>query len=145
MKHSERFENAVSKLYNAFHEGRLKGMDCEACAVGNICDNNGDWRYMPYYGMSNSWNREIYLETVKKTGYSDDELVNIERLFMYGVREGSFKHKWKNNETDETTETQFQGLCAVVEYLCELEGIENIMDYQSLFNPKRELELTQIF
>jgi len=36
MKTTERFEKAVSKLYNAFHENRLDASDCEHCAVGNI-------------------------------------------------------------------------------------------------------------
>ena len=37
-------------------------------------------------------------------------------------------------ETDK--EQQFKGLCAVVEYLCELDGIPNVMDYTSLFETK---------
>lgn len=37
---SERFTNAVTKLYNAFHKGTLNAWDCKACAVGNICDNS---------------------------------------------------------------------------------------------------------
>lgn len=41
MKTTKRFDNAVTKLYNAFHNGELNAMDCTMCAVGNMCDNNG--------------------------------------------------------------------------------------------------------
>jgi hypothetical protein len=39
-----------------------------------------------------------------------------------------------------TKEFQFKGLEAVVKYLCELDGISNVMDYTSLFeyNDKNE-------
>ncbi|MCW3109903.1 MAG: hypothetical protein JWQ09_4409 [Segetibacter sp.] len=37
MKHSERFERAVSALVDAFYKGTLRKGDCAACAVGNMC------------------------------------------------------------------------------------------------------------
>ena len=37
-----RLENAITKLYNAFHNGELNSLDCRHCAVGNLCDNSGD-------------------------------------------------------------------------------------------------------
>jgi hypothetical protein len=43
MKTTERFENAVMKLYNAFHRNELNANNCQMCAVGNICDNNYQW------------------------------------------------------------------------------------------------------
>ena len=43
MKTTKRFEDAVTKLYTAFHEGKLDAFDCSACAVGNMLDNEGSW------------------------------------------------------------------------------------------------------
>lgn len=140
-KTSERFTNAVTKLYNAFHKGELNGLDCTKCAVGNICDNNGAWADVScavlsikrYHGESKC--------VIDKTGYSPQELRYIEEIFLTGVKEGGFWESRLMHDKD----SQFKGLCAVVEYLCELEGIPNVMDYTCLFEtendePKYKLE-----
>ena len=137
MKTTERFERAVSKLYNAFHKGELNAFRCKHCAVGNICDNRADWagstlRVAPLILYTNKEAEKLS----QKTGYTCKHLINIERIFM-----GCFDYRDIGNERDK----QFKGLCAVVEYLCELDGIPNIMDYTSLFEtennePKKQLE-----
>lgn len=133
MKTTERFDNAVSKLYTAYHSGELSGMQCHMCAVGNICNNNSSW-YEPV-AKSRPHTKGTYLddtklplicdvlenETIKKTGYSGNELAKVESIFV------------SHSYYDETKETQFKGLCAVVEYLCELDNIPNVMDYRKLF------------
>lgn len=133
MKTTPRFDSAVSKLYNAFHEKRLIGNDCTACAVGNMCDNSGSW-----FGAVDSARPELNMnyikitklplmknvvdnETIIKTGYSGNQLAMIETLFLSEI------------DIVENEETQFKGLCKVVEYLCELDNIPNIMDYTRLF------------
>lgn len=140
MKHSERFENAVTKLYNAFHNGELDAMDSCFCAVGNMCDNKNEWH--PY--LHNYMGIEEYEKGKKlsiETGYSNYELLNIESIFMLGIKKTECRGKAKWMASEMTKETQFKGLCAVVEYLCELEGIPNIMDYQKLFeSAKNKLE-----
>lgn len=40
MKTSKRLEQALTKLYNAYHNKQLNPEDCAACAVGNILDNH---------------------------------------------------------------------------------------------------------
>ena len=121
MKTTERFDNAITKLYNAFHKGELNAMDCKACAVGNICNNSDNW--MVYYD-------------VPETGYSKQELQNIEDLFMFGNLSVSVANKWNPNIMNK--ETQFKALCGVVEYLCELDNIPNVMEVQSLFEYENE-------
>ena len=144
MKTSERFTNAVTKLYNAFHKGELLLTSTCYCAVGNICNNNNDW-YDEIINLKEE--RSIFRSVIDKkyissnptilsSGYSAYELGEIERLFAEG-------HRWSFDE--KCKENQFKGLCAVVEYLCELEGIPNVMDYTCLFetendNPKYQLE-----
>lgn len=122
-QHPERFTNAVVKLYNAFHKNQLIAMDCDKCAVGNLCDNDGEWK------QAGGIIPEAYS---KHTGYSSVELGNIEYLFMYGTKRSKHAYPvWF--ASDNRKETQFKGLCAVVEYLCELDNIPNIMDYTKLF------------
>lgn len=130
-KHSERFTNAVTKLYNAFHKGELNAMDCTKCAVGNMC-NNSNHRALKYEAPA--------------TGYSPKELMDIENIFMFGAKSlANIKWYAFSVNSSKANNKVFEALCAVVEYLCELEGIPNIMDYTSLFEtennePKHQLE-----
>ena len=139
MKTTKRFENAVMKLYNAFHSNELKAMKCSACAVGNICDNTLSWSFRRNVIFNgNKFTSYVYEEEkdFKKNGYSISELVEIERIFL------------NENITIENKETQFKGLCAVVEYLAELDNIPNPMDYSKLFetnNDKPIYELNEVF
>ena len=147
----KRFTDAVSKLYNAFHKGELDAMDCEFCAVGNICNNNWDWAvftgYSTSYGLLNieyATTEEIRLgyKAVSGSGYSPTHIVNIEKSFLDGMGAKGYSYGFTQNK-----ENQFKGLCAVIEYLCELDNIPNILDYTSLFEfnenneAKNELQL----
>jgi P2-related tail formation protein len=110
------------------------------CAVGNLCDNKNYWECasQDFY----TWNFDIGFyktnvtehikneakELIHKTGYSVSELIDVERIFI------------QNTGRQKTKEANFKGLEAVVEYLCELDNIPNVMDYSSLFeyNEKNE-------
>ena len=46
MKTPKRLENALVKLYEAFHNNTLNPEDCTACAVGNILDNHDSWKHL---------------------------------------------------------------------------------------------------
>ena len=145
----KRFEQAVTKLYNAFHTGDLNAYDCEKCAVGNICGNS-NWSEptAKFIKMTNTHTKfelvgnDIF--NIENTGYSAFELRCIEKIFMFGILGGKmYFDRYKH--IGETKHNQFRGLCAVIEYLCELDGIPNIMDYKSLFeveNDKAVNELT---
>lgn len=132
MKTTERFDKAVTKLYNAFHNGELNAMDCKMCAVGNMCDNTEEW----------------VLNYESDTGYSQFELENIEKVFMQGyipetetwrVVEKRFKGNILADGWDaklvnkDNKDLCFIALCAVIEYLCELDNTPNVMDYTKLF------------
>lgn len=131
MKTTERFDNAVTKLYNAFHKGELNAYSPCACAVGNMLDNTSFiGGYYPGAGL-----REVKSIENKDIGYSGIELYHVERIFIKC-------HIGQINLT--LVEKQFKGLCAVVEYLFELDNIPNVMDYTKLFEtendePKYEL------
>ena len=46
MKTTKRFDLAIQKLYQAFHNNTLNPDDCKLCAVGNILDNNDNWKHL---------------------------------------------------------------------------------------------------
>lgn len=152
MKTTKRFDNAVIKLYNAFHENRLVAMDCTACAVGNLCDNSRAWIDHPILSEARALdetniNEFVDVPNIMGTNYSALELAQIENLFMFGYKlEINYKKKdCISIKFPDLKERHFVGLCAVIEYLCELDNIENVMDYTKLFEteenaPKHILE-----
>ena len=81
MKTPKRLEEAIIKLYKAFHNNTLDPEDCSACAVGNILDNYDSWKHLSNEHGSLQLN---YIGTVhqklerKFNGYSPSELLNIE-------------------------------------------------------------------
>ena len=132
-----RLENAITKLYNAFHNNELGRESCARCAVGNIIGHRA------WYGGSAHAYVENNLECVESiflrsshennSGYSLEELAIVEYKFIVSIGK------------TETKETQFKGLCAVIEYLCELDGVDNVMEIQSLFEYKEGVkELNEI-
>ena len=135
-----RLNNAIKKLYVAFHNNRLNPECCKQCAVGNICDNTDSWKHLTdthgsvqlnYIGRVN--------QKLGKTfyGYSPKELLQIEAIFLNGC---GFSLPYNQNtiKPKDTTskETLFNGLCAVVTFLCSIDGVANVMDYSKLFEYK---------
>ena len=140
MKTTERFDNAVSKLYTAYHNNTLNAFDCKMCAVGNILNNDMWWGLGTHIGKRNFDN-----EYLKISGYSSEELNIVELMFMRGINNDEDNPKFRHLVDSPCKETQFKGLCAVVEYLCELDNIPNVMDYTKLFEsennePKYQLQ-----
>jgi hypothetical protein len=136
MKTTKRFDRTISKLYPAFHNGTLDAMDCKKCAVGNMCNGDSSWKHNGF---------------ITDTGYSPIELMWVEMIFMFGrIPENchpdkiiSGHEKWRPDDWDASEITnnkdiQFKALCAVIEYLCELDNIPNVMDYTCLFETKED-------
>ncbi len=137
MIHSTRFEQAITKLYNAFHQGRLQPECACQCAVGNIVDNKDFWKHFSDDHGSLKLNYVGYInqEFGKRfNGYSPSELLQIEAAFLKGcgyslpLRYNGVKPQRPNDK-----EIQFEGLSAAIEVLCKLDGLDNIMDYSKLF------------
>ncbi len=140
MKTTQRLDNALKKLYKAFHEDTLHPECCKQCAVGNILDNTDGWKYLTdlhgsvvlnYVGMVNqNFGRKL-------NGYTPMELLQIEAEFLKGCGYSlplDPNRKKPKNPTDQ--ETLFNGLCKTVEFLCKLDGVENVLDYSKLFEFK---------
>ena len=124
MKTPERLEQALVKLYNAFHNNRLDPEDCTACAVGNILDNQDSWKHLSNDHGSLQLN---YIGTVH-------QLLEIEKVFLIACGfETPLCHYNPKPQNPRDKETLFNGLCAVVSLLCELDDIPDVMDYSKLF------------
>lgn len=141
METTKRFENAVTKLYSAFHKNEMNAYNCSACAVGNICNGESAWKNVLGFNGSECEVPSVSLvnynghtkNIIKKTGYTPEELGWVELKFMKA-----------NPYGNQTKSTQFQGLCNVVEYLCELDGIPNVMDFKSLFETENGNAVKQL-
>ena len=141
MKTTKRFEEAVTKLYKAFHEGTLDAMDCQHCAVGNLVGSK-NW---VIHGIPIGEENRIVNCFENKTGYSRKELTIIEHIFIFGSKKGQNLTKLFSNSIsksdvisfkkteEEQKELQFKGLCAVIKYLAELDNIPDPTDYSKLF------------
>lgn len=149
MKTPFRLEQAIQKLYVAFHNNELHPECCKQCAVGNILDNREDWKHLSDHHGSMELN---YLGKVhqalnrKFNGYSPLELLEIETTFLKACGYKlplDYKNSKPKNPTDK--DTLFNGLIEVVALLCRFDNIPNVMDYSKLFefeNDKPKYELS---
>ena len=135
METTKRFDQAISKLYNAFHNQTLNPESCTQCAVGNILDNKDFWKHLSDYHGSTKLN---YIGLVhqnlgkKFNGYSPIELLQIEMEFL--VKCGySLPLRHSNSKKKISQDTLFTALCGVVELLCKFDNLPNIIDCSKLF------------
>jgi hypothetical protein len=142
MKTAQRLDHALRKLYNAFHEGTLHPECCKQCAVGNILDNNDSWKHLTdlhgsmvlnYVGLvSQNFGRRF-------NGYTPMELLQIEAEFLKGCGYTlPLDRNCKKPDDPTDKEFLFNGLSKAVEFLCKLDGIENVTDYSKLFDFENE-------
>ena len=144
MKTTARFNQAIEKLYNAFHNNTLNPECCNQCAVGNILDNTDAWQHLSNFHGSTQLN---YLGLVhqnlgrKFNGYSPIELLQIEATFLKACGYALPLHH-THKKPKRTPENLFNGLEAVVKLLCQFDNVPNVMDCSILFNFKPETKVT---
>jgi hypothetical protein len=138
MKTTTRFNKAIEKLYNAFHNNTLNPECCNQCAVGNILDNTNAWQHLSDFHGATQLN---YLGLVyqnlgrKFNGYSPIELLQIEATFLKACGYTLPLH-YSNKKPKRTPENLFNGLEAVIKLLCKLDNAPNVMDCSILFDYK---------
>ncbi|QTD38679.1 Na(+)-translocating NADH-quinone reductase subunit F [Polaribacter batillariae] len=137
MKTSKRLEQALIKLYNAYHNNKLNPEDCTACAVGNILDNLDSWKHLSneHGSLQLNYVGSVHQNLGRKfNGYSPLEILQIEKVFLDAC---GFKtplcHYNKRPQNPTSKKVLFNGLCAVVELLCKFDNVSNVMDYSRLF------------
>ena len=134
---TKRFNTAINKLYQAFHDNTLHPECCKQCAVGNILDHKEAWKHLSDHHGSTELN---YLGQVHQNlgrrfnGYTPMELLQIESTFLVACGYTIPLHH-KNSKPKNPTDKDvlFKGLSAVVSYLCKLDGIPDVMDCEALF------------
>lgn len=137
METPKRLENALIKLYNAFHNDELNPECCSACAVGNILDNHDSWKHLSdkHGSLELSYVGRVHQNLGRKfNGYTPLELLKIEKTFLdaCGYKTPLCHYNMKpDNPTDK--ELLFNGLGKVVALLCSFENIANVMDYSKIF------------
>jgi hypothetical protein len=137
MKTPKRLEQALIKLYNAFHNDELNPECCSACAVGNILDNHDSWKHLTngHGSLQLSYVGRVHQNLGRKfNGYSPLELLHIEKTFLEACGFTVPLCHYNSKPQDPTNKDSiFNALCAVVGYLCELEDIANVMEYSKIF------------
>ncbi len=137
MQTSLRLENAIKKLYNAFHNNTLHPECCHQCAVGNILDNTDAWKHLSdtHGSLQLNYVGIVHQNLGRKfNGYSPIEILQIESAFLNGCGYSlPLNHKGKKPNDCKNKDVLFKGLCDVVAFLCRIDGVENVMDYSKLF------------
>ena len=141
MKTTKRLEEALLKLYNAYHNNRLNPEDCAACAVGNILDNHDSWKHLSneHGSLQLNYVGRVHQNLGRKfNGYSPLEILKIEKVFLEAC---GFKtplcHYNPKPINPTSKDNLFNGLSAVVDLLCQLDHIDNVMDYSKLFEQEK--------
>lgn len=151
MKTSVRLEQALTKLYIAFHSNQLHPECCKQCAVGNILDNTDSWKYLTDIHGSEVLNYVgVVNQNLGKTfnGYLPAELLKIEAVFLKGCGyAGAIDGHNAKPKSPTDKDNLFKGLCAVIECLCQLDNLPNVLDYSKFFEhetlpAKKQLALT---
>jgi hypothetical protein len=144
MQTTERFDQAVTKLYEAFHNNRLHPECCKSCAVGNILDNQDYWKHLSdtHGSLKLNYVGSVHQNFGRKfNGYTPAELLKIEQVFLLGCGySGPLNQQCVKPENPTNKDILFVGLCAVVSLLCKLDGIKDVMDYSRLFQYKLQKE-----
>ncbi|MFD1614702.1 Na(+)-translocating NADH-quinone reductase subunit F [Gelatiniphilus marinus] len=150
MKTSFRLESAIKKLYTAYHSNQLFPECCKQCAVGNILDKTDGWKHLSdYHGtLQLNYIGRVHQNLGRKfNGYSPLELLQIEAVFLTACGyQLPLNHKNNKPKNPKDNDVLFDGLCAVISYLCKLDDLNNVMEYTKLFEvehnkPKHELQV----
>lgn len=165
MKTTERFDRAIKALVSAFFDATLAKSNCAACAVGNIVgeaigtpkddivksmDCNTDYmseniEWANVFCSSDGYQMirsEKYMGDAKKqidaTGYLWRQLAKVEEAFEGNtIIRCRHYHRYTKQEI---MADQFNGLMAVVDVLCEIEGYDpepykKMFEYTEEFKP----------
>ncbi|GGG29659.1 hypothetical protein GCM10011344_33160 [Dokdonia pacifica] len=138
----KRLEQAITKLYTAFHTDMLHPECCKSCAVGNILNNSEAWKHLSDAHGSVLLN---YIGKVHQglgrrfNGYTPQELLQIEAVFLKACGYSlPLNHKGVKPSNPNDKELLFEGLSKTISYLCMLDGVTNVMDYSKLFEFKED-------
>jgi len=143
-----RLESALRKLYTAFHNNTLIPECCIQCAVGNILDNTDSWKNLSdsHGTLELNYVGKVHQSLGRKfNGYSPLELLRIENIFLKNCGYKLPLHYKKEKPQNPTNKViLFNGLTAVISYLCNLDNVPNVMDYTKLFEFENKPQVFKI-
>ncbi|MFH4967785.1 Na(+)-translocating NADH-quinone reductase subunit F [Gaetbulibacter sp. M240] len=138
----DRLQKAIENLYTAFHNGTLNPECCKQCAVGNILNKTDAWKHLSDEHGSLKLN---YLGSVHQNlgmtfnGYTPLELLQIEATFLKACGfEIPLHHKNKRPKNPTGKAVLFEGLSAVIEFLCQLDQVPNVLDIKRIFEIEKD-------
>lgn len=144
----DRFKNAVDALVYSFFNDTLAKMSCASCAVGNMVAWSHGYKkqnisdscaIIGTYFSSYDWTEAVWngyedddeILVISKTGYSAKELYRVEEAFEHATEISYLDYH--SHSKSVIMQDQYNGLMAVLEVLCEIEGIEDPSEYKELF------------
>lgn len=134
----QRLEMALNKLYTAFYDERLDPENCCHCAVGNICDNADAWKHFTdvHGTVKLNYLGRLHQALGKRiNGYAPSELLSIEAVFLKGCGYTLTSNKRLIKPAPSIDRDMiFKGLYATVNYLCKLDGVQNVMEQYKEFD-----------
>lgn len=131
---TERFNKAMKALTQAFFNYTFMNSPVKEIAQGvKWAEVFTTVRSVPFSStpefVTQEWHPEKYVgetkEEIDATGYTWKELARIEYKYQKTVN-------YSLSTVNEILEDQYKGLCAVVEVLCEIEGL-NSEEYKKYF------------
>ena len=142
MNTPKRLEQAITKLYIAFHTNTLHPECCKSCAVGNILNNTDAWKHLSdaHGSVQLNYIGKVHQGLGRKfEGYSPQELLQVEAVFLNACGYSlPLNHKGVKPLNPNNKEGLFIGLSETVAFLCQLDGVTNVMDYSKLFEFKED-------
>lgn len=145
MKRTKRFDNAFTKLVTAYFKGDLLSGSAQYCAVGNIT-GSGDWvnpviHYRETKRIIQSFRDFKGVVAIFKTGYSVADMSKVEWAFEKAAAVSRYNHVGRHLAgggsiesymyTEKSPDYQYDGLLAVIDALCEIDGLPTEVAAQS--------------
>jgi len=130
------YQKTVNLLLDAYNNETLKHGNCYACAVGNICRGSYAWGQAFTTSDTGKQHRNYLLpgwkishkdvvELVESTGYTFDELADIEFAFESSVADTKDDPtRYYFYTTTKPKLGQYIGLCAVLDKLREIHEVD---------------------
>lgn len=132
MKTPERLNNAIKALIQGFFDETLIKGDCHYCAVGNILNGSPEWSVLFYTNSAGiqvldrvgcSFEQRVEAVTLcSLSGYHPKALAEVE--FVFETTTKIHHDDYHQFSKEAIVQDQYNGLMAVVEVLCEIEGID---------------------
>ena len=143
MSTSTRLEQALQKLYDAFNSGNLYPECYKQCAVGTILDGTDSWKHLSddHGSLKLNYLGQIHESFGRRfNGYKPSELLLIEQTFLKACGfQVPLHHQNAKPNFIQNSDSLFSGLCEVIECLCELDHVPNVVaieNFTTLYQAK---------